>query len=226
GRAQGVAGREGVLGVEADAEPLAPARLGAELPELREAPADLRPLSGRVLERDGGGEAAAGIEHLAERARRGAEASLLARAAVRARVRDQVRDAEALAALELGDQLAHRARAQRLDRRRRVGEGRVVREQRPDAARRARRREGTHLVLGERAQRPLPRRAREELDRLAADRAPALEGAMEPARGRLMRAEERAGAGRGRACIAAGQAAPWVQAPLRKLKRRRASSGA
>src|SRR5438093_9345449 len=52
----------------------------------------------------------------------------------------------------------------------------------------------------------LPRRAREELDRLAADRPPALEGPMEPARDRLMRAEERAGAER-RACIATGQAA-------------------
>jgi len=83
-----------------------------------------------------------------------------------------------------------------------------VREQRPDAGRRARRREGAHLVLGERAERPLPRRAREELDRLASDRAPALEGAMEPARDRLMRAEERAGAGRGRSCRSMGQAAP------------------
>src|SRR5438477_1351188 len=72
----------------------------------------------------------------------------------------------------------------------------------------------------------LPRGAREELDRLAAERAPALEGPMEPARDRLMRAEERAGAGRGRAGIATGQAAPSLQAPLRKLKRRRASSEA
>src|SRR2546426_7472427 len=55
GRAQVVARGEGVLGVEADAQPLAPARPGREPPELREAPADLRPLSGRVLERDGGG---------------------------------------------------------------------------------------------------------------------------------------------------------------------------
>src|SRR5205823_14362870 len=123
---------EGVLGVEADAQPLAPARLSREPPELLEAPADLRSLSGRVLERDGGGEAAAGLQHLAERARRGAEARVLARAAVRARVRDQVRDAEALAALELGDQLAQRARAQRCDRRRRVRQVGVVREQRPD----------------------------------------------------------------------------------------------
>src|SRR5438445_484865 len=161
---------------------------------------------------------AEGLQQRAERARRGANPRVLARTAVRAGMRDQVRDAEALAALELGDQLAHRARAQRLDRRRRVGEVGVMCEQRPDAGRRARRREGAYLVLGEWAQRPLPRRAREELDRLAADRAPALERAMEPARGRLLRAEERAGAGRGRACIAAGQAAPWVQAPLRKLK--------
>ena len=72
----------------------------------------------------------------------------------------------------------------------------------------------------------LPRRAREELDRLAAERAPALEGPMEPARDRLMRAEERAGAGRRGACIATGQAAPWLPAPLPELKRRRASSGA
>src|SRR5207245_11314542 len=43
GRAQVVARGEGVLGVEADAQPLAPARLRAEPPELREAPADLRP---------------------------------------------------------------------------------------------------------------------------------------------------------------------------------------
>src|SRR5439155_1333351 len=92
---------EGVLGVEADAKPLAPARLRAEPPELREAPADLRPLSGRILERDGGGEAAAGLQHLAERARRGAEPRVLARTAVRAGMRNQVRDAEALAALEL-----------------------------------------------------------------------------------------------------------------------------
>ena len=218
GRAEVVARGEGVLGVEADAQPLAPARLGAQPPELLEAPADLRSLSGRVLERDGGGEAAAGLQHLAERARRRAEARVLARAAVRARMRDQVRDAEALAALELGDQLAHRARAQRCDRRRRVGQVGVVREQRPDAGRRARRREGAHVLLGERAQRPLPRRAREELDRLAAERPPALEGAMEPARDRLMRAEERAGAKRRRTRGTGGHAAPWLQAPVPELK--------
>src|SRR5262249_14575274 len=176
GRARGVAGGEGVLGVEADAEPLTAARLRAEPSEMREAPADLRPLTGRVLERDGGGEAAAGIEHLAERAGCGAEARVLARPTVRARMRDPVGDAEALAALELGDQRTHRARPQRLDRRRRVGQVAVVREQRPDAGRRARRREGAHLVLGKRARRPLSRRAGEELDRLTAERRPALEG--------------------------------------------------
>src|SRR6266516_4021461 len=217
-RGDRAARREGMLGVEADAQPLAPARLGREPPELLEAPADLRPLSGRVLERDGGGEAAAGLQHLAERARRRAETRILARAAIRARMRDQVRDAEALAALELGDQLAHRTRAQRCDRRRRVGQVGVVREQRPDAGRRARRREGAHVLLGERAQRPLPRRAREDLDRLAAERPPALEGAMEPARDRLMRAEERAGAKWRRECISTGQAAPWLQAPVPELK--------
>src|SRR5437867_1097509 len=218
GRAQVVARGEGVLGVEADAQPLAPARLGREPPELREAPADLRPLSGRVLERDGGGEAAAGLQHLAERACRGAQSRVLARAAVRARMRDQVRDAEALAALELGDQLTHRARPQRFDWRRRVGQVGVVREQRPDAGRRARRREGAHLVLGERTQRPLPCGAREELHRLAVECPPALEGEVEPARDRLMGAEERAGARRWWTCISAGQAAPWLQAAVAELK--------
>src|SRR5205823_1944948 len=80
-----------------------------------EAPADLRSLPGRVLERDSGREAAAGLQHLAERACRGAQPRVLARAAMRSRMRHQVRDAEALAALELGDQLVHRARAQGLD---------------------------------------------------------------------------------------------------------------
>ncbi len=49
---------------------------------------------------------------------------------------------------------------------------------------------------------------------------------MEPARDRLMGAEERAGTGRGRAGSAAGQASPWVPAPVRKLKSRRVASGA
>jgi len=41
-----------------------------------------------------------------------------------------------------------------------------------------------------------------------------------------MGAEERAGTGRGRAGSAAGQASPWVPAPVRKLKSRRVASGA
>ena len=64
------------------------------------------------------------------------------------------------------------------------------------------------------------------MDRLAADRPPALEGAMEPARDRLMGPEERAGAGRRRAGSATGQAAPWLPAPAPELKRRRVSSRA
>ncbi len=41
---------------------------------------------------------------------------------------------------------------------------------------------------------------------------------MEPARDRLMRAEERAGAVRRRTRGTGGHAAPWLQAPVRELK--------
>ena len=41
---------------------------------------------------------------------------------------------------------------------------------------------------------------------------------MEPARDRLMRAKERAGAKWRRECISTGQAAPWLQAPVPELK--------
>src|SRR5436309_6362243 len=70
GRAQVVARGEGVLGVQADAQPLAPARLVAEPPALREAPADLCSLPGCVLERDRGRDAAPALPPLAVRSSR------------------------------------------------------------------------------------------------------------------------------------------------------------
>src|SRR5262245_42937518 len=93
GGAEVVAGGERMLRVDAEPEPVAVASVGAEPAELLEAPADLRPLPRRVLERDRGGESATRAEDLAERARRRAEPGLVARAAVGARVRDEVRDA-------------------------------------------------------------------------------------------------------------------------------------
>src|SRR5205823_5724379 len=84
------------------------------------------------------------------------------------RMRDEVRDAEPRAALELVDQRARGAPAERLVGRREVEEVAVVSEDRADAARGARRREGPHVVLAERPCRPLPGRAGEELDGLAA----------------------------------------------------------
>ena len=47
---------------------------------------------------------------------------------------------------------------------------------------------------------------------------------MEPARDRLMRAEERAGPGHWRACHSTGQAAPWLQAPAPELNTRAEAS--
>jgi hypothetical protein len=191
GRAEVVAGGERVLRVEAEPEPVAVARLGAQAAELLEAPADLRPLPGRVLERERRREAAARAEHLAERAHGGTEPRVVPRAAVRPRVGDEVRDAELLAALELGDQLADGALPEGLVGRGGVVEVRVVRAERADAGRLTRRREGAHLVLRDRPRRPLARRAREDLHRLAAGFPSALERAMEAARDRLVRAEER-----------------------------------
>src|SRR5205085_10294323 len=106
-------------------------------------------LPGRVLERERRPEAAARGQYLAEGARGGANARVVARAAVRAGMRDDVRDAEPLAALELGDELAHRALAQRRDRRCDVEEVRVVREERVDPGRGTRGGEGAHFLLGQ-----------------------------------------------------------------------------
>ncbi len=213
-RAEVVARGEGVLRVETHAEPLAASGLRAQTAELLEAPADLSPLPGRVLERDRRPEPTAGGENLAQRTRRRADARVVARAAVGPGMRDQVRDAEALAAFELGDELAHPPLAERRDRRRDVEEVAVVGEQRVDAGRSPRGGEGAHLVLAERAARPLSRRAGEDLHRLAPRLATALEGEVEPARDRLVRAEKRPGTRR----TSTVQAAPWVQARPPHLK--------
>ena len=193
GGAEIVACSEGMLGIETDAQAVAVGRLVEETAEVLEPPADLRPLPGRVLERDRGAEAAAGGQDLAQRARSGPQAGVLAGTTVRSGMRDEVADAEPLAAFELRDQLADGARAEVRHGRGDVEEIGVVREHGVDSGRLARGREGADLVLRERPRRPLARRAREELDRLAPGGAAPLERAVQAARDRLVRAEQRAG---------------------------------
>src|SRR5262249_21359601 len=131
-RGEVVAGGEGVLGVEADAEAIAGAGLGAQAAEVLEAPADLRTLTGRVLEGDRGTKPTAGGEHLVEGARRDSETGILSGAAVRTGMRDEVWDREPFASLQLGDHLTHGALTERGVGRRQVEEVRVVREHRVD----------------------------------------------------------------------------------------------
>ena len=144
-----------MLRVEAEPEPLAVPRLRKKTGELVETGADLRPLPGRVLERDRRRVAAAGGEHFAERARGGGETRRLPGSAVGARMGDQVGDAEPRAALELIDQRLRGAAAQRLVGRREVEQVAVVSKDRANAGRGARRREGPHVVLAERPRCPL-----------------------------------------------------------------------
>src|SRR5581483_9750489 len=190
-RAEVVARGERVLRVDADAEPIAVRRRVDERREVREAPADLRPLPRRVLERDRRRIAAAGAQHLPEGAPRGPDAGRVAGARVRAGMADEVRDPEPGAALELVRELGDGPPAEGLVGRRRIEEVAVVREERAYPARCVRRVEGAHVVVRDHACGPLARRASEDLHRLAAGADAALEGPVEAAGDRLVRAEER-----------------------------------
>src|SRR3989304_5370508 len=111
-RSNVVAGGEGMLGVEADSEPIAFFRRIEHVADLLEAIAKIGTLPGGDLEGDFHLVARAGFMDFVERLRDQLYPFGFARAHVRAGMSHEIRDAENLAALQLIDESRHGAFAQ------------------------------------------------------------------------------------------------------------------
>ena len=121
----------------------------------------------------------------------GCDAGVLARADVRARMRDQPRDAKRLASLDLIDEPGDRFFAQPFVGRAEVDEVGIVRDDAFDLAFAHVAPERSNLLLGVRLGFPLARGFGENLDAVASDRGAARDRFCDPARDRHMRAEQR-----------------------------------
>src|SRR5207253_4719013 len=177
-----VAGREQMAGIQADAEPLGPSRALDERGQLAERAADRVAGAGGVLERDLDAIARGARERLVERGGDPSEPGLEPGAHVRARMEDDAREAERLRALELVGERGHRLGPQGRIRISQVDEVARMGEDVSDRCRTTGCGERPRFIRREGLGRPLSLVFQEDLDRAAAELAPALEGQMQPTR--------------------------------------------